>query len=59
MNLPEASRTRCDVCSTLSESEYGYSKYDWPEHDIDLANGTEDEQFLTRLTEEEAAEYMR
>ena len=101
MNLPEASRTRCDVCSTLSESEYGYSKYDWPEHDIYLpdaagslvivkdlkplcdrqlqlwrcpgcgawflyrtdyeylANGTEDEQFLTRLTEEEAAEYMR
>lgn len=101
MNPPKASRTRCGVCSTLSESEYGYSKYGSPEHDIDLpnaagslvmvkdlkplsdrqlqlwrcpgcgawflyrtdyeylANGTEGEQFLTRLTEEEAAKYMR
>ena len=100
MNIPREPRTQCDVCSSLSESEYGYSKYGWPDHDVDLpdaagslvmvkdlkplserklqlwrcpgcgawflyrtdyeylTNGTEDEQFLTRLSEEEAAEYL-
>ena len=100
MNIPGEDRTQCDDCSSLSESEYGYSKYGWPDHDVDLpdaagslvmvkdlkplserklqlwrcpgcgawllyttdyeylTNGTEDEQVLTRLSEEEAAEYL-
>ena len=101
MNIPGELLTQCDVCSSLSESEYGYSKYGWLDHAINLpdafgslvmvknlkplsgdrqlllyrcpgcgawflyrsdyeylTNGTEDEQFLTRLSEEEAAEYL-
>lgn len=100
MNVDEAPRTQCDVCSSLSESEFGFSKYGWPDHGVDLpdaaaalvlvkdlkplsnrsmqlwkcpgcgawflyrtdyeylTNGTEDEQFLTRLSDEEAAEYL-
>ena len=101
MNAGGAPRTQCDVCSSLSESEYGYSKYGWPDRAINLpdafgslvmvkdllplggdrklllyrcpgcgawflyrsdyeylTNGTEDEEFLTRLSEEEAAEYL-
>ncbi len=99
MTTGENSSRTCEVCSGLSDSEYAYSKFGWPEHDTFLpdaaqnlvkvkdlrplgsrklqlrqcpscgawflyrtdyeylTNGTEDEEFLTRLTEEEAAEY--
>ena len=99
MTTGENSSRACEVCSGLSDSEYAYSKFGWPEHDTFLpdaaqnlvkvkdlrplgsrklqlrqcpscgawflyrtdyeylTNGTEDEEFLTRLTEEEAAEY--
>jgi len=101
MNGPCVLDARCAICSALSDEEYGYSKYGWPEHDVPLpdaagalvivkdlkplsgrkmqlwrcpgcgafflyrtdyeylTNGTEDEEFLTRLTEEEAAKYMK
>jgi hypothetical protein len=99
MNAGEAPCKQCGVCSSLSDTEYAYRKYGWPEHDSYLpdaayalvimrdfkplsdrkmqlrqcpgcgswflyrsdyeylVNGTEDEEFLTRLTEQEAAEY--
>ncbi len=91
----------CPICSQLGDESYGYQKYGWEEHDIDLpdackhlvlvkdlrtshserelqllqcpqcgtyylyrtdyeylVNGTEDEQFVTRLTAQQAAEYL-
>lgn len=51
---PAGSRTlhlkRCPQCGTyyLYRTDYEY-----------LVNGTEDEEFLTRLTDEQAAEYLK
>ena len=90
-------RATCEICTQLADEEYGYQKYGWPDHDVDLpeavgrlevlrelseggsrertlmrcplcgarylyttdyeylTNGTEDEQTLSRLSNEEAA----
>ena len=41
MTTGENSSRTCEVCSGLSDSEYAYSKFGWPEHDTFLPEAAE------------------
>ena len=42
-----APHTTCSICSRLADTDYEF-----------LVNGSEDEEYLTRLFDEEAAAYL-
>lgn len=100
MNDSPPDTAPCSICAQLSDEEYAFQKYGWPENDTSLpaaaarlvmirdfnrygsrqlqlwqcpecggyylyrtdyeylAGGSEDEQFLTRLSREQSAEYL-